>query len=137
MKKLFRQLLLLAAVAAFVAPAAADTFPSANIATIQSLATTNATSIKTTRGAVYGFNLCNKSAAAVFFKFYNKASAPIVGTDTVYLKVMVPTLQCTEHSLSIGMQFPLGIAYAITSAQPDADATAVAAGDLTGSFEYK
>lgn len=51
-------------------------------ARVMSAATTNATSVKASAGNLYGVHLHNSGAAAVFVKLYNKASAPVVGTDT-------------------------------------------------------
>src|SRR5690242_4134795 len=47
-----------------------------------SAATTNATNIKASAGQVYGYDIYNNNAAVRFVKFYNKATAPTVGTDT-------------------------------------------------------
>lgn len=117
--------------------AAAQTSPATTVATVESAATTNATSTKGTPGTLYGFSLCNKSAAAVYFKFYNKASAPTVGTDVVFFKIMIPTLACRDRSFPLGSNFTLGIAYAITGLEVNSDTTAVAAGDVSGTFDYK
>lgn len=120
-----------------VSPAMAQTSPASTIATVESAATTNATSTKAAAGILYGFSLCNKAAAAVYFKFYNKASAPTVGTDVVFFKVMIPTLACRDRSMPLGVNFPTGIAYAITGVEANSDTTAVAAGDVSGTFDYK
>jgi hypothetical protein len=119
-------------------PAAAQTSAvSTNLVTVQSAATTNATSTKALPGQLYGFTLCNTSAAVKFFKFYNKASAPTVGTDTVAFKILIAAGSCRDREFPLGMNFSLGIAWAITGAQADSDATAVAAGDVVGAFDYK
>ncbi len=124
--------------AALLSPAAAQFGPpSATLRTVQSAATTNATSTKTTAGILYGFSLCNTTGAAKFFKFYNKASAPTVGTDAVFFKVALPANGCRDRSIPEGVAFDTGIAWAITGAQADSDTTAVAAGDVVGSFDYK
>jgi hypothetical protein len=104
---------------------------------VESAATTNATSTKAGPGILYGFSLCNKSAAAVYFKFYNKASAPTVGTDAVFFKLMIPTLACRDRSALLGFNFTIGIAYAITGLEANSDTTAVAVGDVSGAFDYK
>jgi hypothetical protein len=105
--------------------------------TINSLATTNATVVKASTGDLYEISLTNTSAAAKFFKLYNKASAPTVGTDVPILIITIPAN--SEKSLEFGDQgkrFTLGIAYAITNLQPVADTTAVAAGDVIGSLSW-
>lgn len=118
-------------------PAFAQNSPASLIATIESAATTNATSKKAGAGILYGFSLCNKAAAAVYFKFYDKASAPTVGTDVPVFKLLIPTLACRDRSMLLGLNFTLGIAYAITGLEANSDTTAVAAGDVSGSFDYK
>src|SRR5581483_5493004 len=64
-----------------VAPASSAT-GAATKARVKSAASTNATSVKASAGRLYQIHLCNTSAALKFVKFYNKASAPTVGTDT-------------------------------------------------------
>jgi hypothetical protein len=61
------------------AVAIGSTTPSKITAT--SAATTNATSSKTTAGNLYEITVSNPSAATVYLKLYNKATAPTVGTD--------------------------------------------------------
>lgn len=98
-----------------------------------SAATTNATSVKASAGAVAGGYLFNTSAAVKFVKFYNKASAPTVGTDIPVFTLPVPVglgVGLAEMFDNFGMYFSTGIAYAITGAAPDADATVVVAGDV-------
>lgn len=119
------------------APTHAQNSPASTVATVESAATTNATSTKAAPGTLYGFSLCNKSAAAVYFKFYNKATAPTVGTDAVFFKLLIPTLACRDRSMLPGVNFTVGIAYAITGAEANSDTTSVAAGDVSGSFDYK
>lgn len=118
-------------------PAFAQTSPASTVATVEAAATTNATSTKAAPGILYGFSLCNATASAKWFKFYNKATAPTVGTDAVFLKVQIPANGCRDRSMLLGVNFPLGIAYAITGAAANTDTTAVAAGDVSGAFDYK
>lgn len=120
-----------------LSPATAQTSPAGTIATVEAAATTNATSTKANPGIVYGFSLCNATAAAKWFKFYNKASAPTVGTDPVFFKIQIPANGCRDRTSPLGLNFTTGIAYAITGAAPNSDTTAVAAGDVTGAFDYK
>ena len=105
--------------------------------TLNSAASTNATVIKASPGDLYEISLTNYSAAPKFVKLYNKASAPTVGTDVPTLTIALPAN--TEKVYEFGAQgkrFPSGIALAITSLQPVADATAVAAGDVVASLSW-
>ena len=132
-----RLALVLLTLGLLASPALAQNSPAATSATVQAAATTNATATKTSPGILYGFSLCNTSAAAKYFKFYNKASAPTVGTDVVFFKILIAANICRDRSFTLGKNFPIGIAYAITGAQADSDTTAVAAGDVVGAFDYK
>jgi hypothetical protein len=118
-------------------PASAQISPAALIATVESAATTNATPIKVGPVILYGFSLCNNTASIKVFKFYNKATAPTVGTDVVFFKVLIPANQCRDRHMTLGVLFPLGIGYAITGLAANTDTTVVAAGDVSGAFEYK
>lgn len=104
---------------------------------IKSAATTNATSVKASAGQVYGWYLYNNTASAKFFKVYNKASAPTVGTDTPAFTVPIPANGGTNIEFSMGVPLGTGIAYAITGAITDADTTATAADDVHGALLYK
>lgn len=104
---------------------------------INSLATTNATVVKASPGDLYEVSLTNNTAAAKFFKFYNKASAPTVGTDVPIFTISIPVnSQLSFEFGGQGKRFNLGIAYAITNLQPVSDTTAIAAGDVIGSLSW-
>ena len=108
----------------------------ATIAKIASAATTNATSVKASAGRVLGWSLTNTSAAFKYVAFFNKASAPTVGTDSPAYKVGIPASSTVIHGLEGGGGYSLGIAYAITGAAADLDATAVALNDVVGVIWY-
>lgn len=102
-------------------------------------ATTNLTSVKGSAGLLVAGYLRNRAASERYVKFYNKASAPVLAND-----VPVMTLGIAAASMlplgqvlgSFGTSFPLGIAFAITGAYPDTDATAVTAGDVDINLTY-
>lgn len=98
---------------------------------INSAATTNATSVKASAGNVYSITASNTGAAAAFVKYYNKASAPTVGTDVPVITFTIPIGgHISESFTDFGMRFSTGIALAITNLAADADATAVAAAQV-------
>ncbi len=98
-----------------------------------STATTNATVAKASAGTVYFIDALNTSVALKYLKLYNKATSPTVGTDTPILTIAIPPTNGSRTiDLSTGMYFSAGISYALTGAAADADATAVAAGDVVG-----
>jgi hypothetical protein len=59
------------------------------VSVVTTTASTNATSIKTTAGTLYCLNVTNKTAATIYVKLYNKASAPTVGTDVPVMTIPV------------------------------------------------
>jgi hypothetical protein len=94
-----------------------------------SAATTNAASVKATAGNLFELSLFNVTAATVYLKLYNKASAPTVGTDVPIMTIPVAAgaLYAAEFG-RVGKRFATGIALAITGAAAATDTTAVAAG---------
>ena len=104
---------------------------------LTSAASTNATSVKTTAGPVFTLNLTNYSATPKFFKLYQKASAPTVGTDIPILTIPIAATAFLPMEFgALGLQVSAGIAYAITNLITDADVTAVAAGDVKVAMTY-
>ena len=92
-----------------------------------SAATTNATLVKGSAGTLYGVTASNTGAAAAFVKFYNKATAPTVGTDVPVLTLAIPAGGTLPNPIGgLGHRFTTGIAMAITNLAADSDTTAVA-----------
>ena len=81
-------------------------------------------SIKASAGNLYEISVFNPSAAAVFVKLYNKASAPVVATDTPFMTIPVAAgeLRALEFGFT-GKRCTAGIAIAITGAASKADST--------------
>lgn len=99
--------------------------------------TTNATSVKSSAGTIGLITLSNINAAVRYFKLYNKASAPTVGSDTPVMTVAIPS----NGTLSIepsagGLRLATGIAYALTTGIAVADTGAVAAAEQTVHISY-
>lgn len=100
---------------------------------VSSAASTNATSAKAASGTMYSVDALNTSASVKYLKLYNKATAPTVGTDTPVLTLALPPNNVAKAlTFHLGMYFSAGIACALTGAAADADATALAAGDVVG-----
>ncbi len=139
----------LAALAALIVSARLNvsaTFPSAQAVTVTSgaitatpstavstpvvgTASTNAGVVKASGGNLYVVSITNPTAATVFVKLYNKATAPTVGTDAPVLTIPVAAGQrLTEAYPPVGHRLGTGISYAITANAATTDATAVAAG---------
>lgn len=105
-----------------------------------SAATTNATSLKASAGKLMSLYVCNLNAAVRYLKFYNKASAPTVGTDTPVLTYPIPASTTgagvVVHLPPDGIAFGTGIAYATTTGVADADTGAVAANEVIVNGSY-
>lgn len=101
-----------------------------------SAATTNATSVKASGGTIGLIAVSNKNAAPVYFKLYNKASAPTVGTDTPVMTILVPTNSTVTVPHPTGLRLATGIAFALTTGLAVADTGAVTAGDVVTHISY-
>ena len=98
---------------------------------LSSAATTNATLIKASAGRLFLIIGRNNVASIRYLKFYNKASAPNVGTDVPVLTIALDASSRFEIDLNpYGQFFTTGIAFAITGAVADNDTTAIAAADI-------
>ena len=106
------------------------------VATTNSAATTNATSVKATAGNIYTITLSNNGAAPAYFKLYNKATSPTVGTDTPLDVIPIPASGFVTVDSARGIRFTTGIGFAITNLIADSDTTAVAAGQVKVHINY-
>lgn len=103
---------------------------------LNSAATTNGALILTGTSGLQAFYATNTGAAAAYVKLYNKATAPVVGTDVPAMILVVPAAVSGVPGVATlpigfsGFRFALGLGIAITGAAADADTTAVAAGQV-------
>ena len=98
---------------------------------LSSAATTNATLVKNAAGRMFLIMGRNNAAVIRYLKFYNKSSAPTVGTDVPVLTIALDASAKFEIDLNpYGQFFTTGIAFAITGAVADNDTTAIAAADI-------
>lgn len=101
-----------------------------------SAASTNATSVKNSAGAIGLISISNANAAARYFKLYNKASAPTVGTDTPIMTILLKPGETTFIDANSPIRCSTGIAYALTTGITVADTGAVAASEHAVSILY-
>lgn len=102
-----------------------------------SAAGTNATLIKAAAANLGMLIAFNASAATKFLKLYNKASAPVVGTDVPVHTFPIPAGQNLLIPIpTAGYRLSLGLGLGITGAAGDTDVTVVAAGDVIVNYEY-
>ena len=96
-----------------------------------SAATTNATLVKAGASKLVSVVGYNASTAVKYLRIYNKATAPMVGTDTPLLVFAMPPSASFQFDLSdIGFYCPTGLGFAITNASALLDATVIAANDV-------
>lgn len=101
-----------------------------------SAASTNATSLKASPGSLGSIYASNSGAGFAYLKFYNKASAPTVGTDVPVFVMGLPPGGGGSHPVPAGLSFSTGIAFAITGGAPDTDATGVSANQVIVSVGF-
>ena len=100
---------------------------------------TNLTSVIARQAKLTGGYLRNRAAAEKYVKLYDKASAPVVATDVPLITLGIPAagyIGLGDIVGTYGMRFSLGIAYAITGAYANTDATATAVGDVDMNLLY-
>ena len=129
-------------------PAGTNLLGSANVAAsaaagfsksrLVALGTTNATNVKASAATLAGFSIINVAGAARFVKFYDLASAPVVGTSAIALTVeLLATTQVSQFFGDAGIAFTAGLGYSTTQFIADSDTTAIAAGDIIMTLFWK
>jgi hypothetical protein len=68
---------------------------------------------------VYGYYLFNAAASVRYIKFYNKATAPTVGTDTPVMTYPLPAGAAANVAFPNGVAFSLGIGVGATTGLAD------------------
>lgn len=103
-------------------------------------ASTNATSVKGSAGALFNVSVYNNSATIAYLKLYNSASAPTCGSGTPVLRYIIPASTSgagSNVSIDIGAEFTSGIGYCVTTGISDSDTGAVAASAYIVNLIYK
>lgn len=100
---------------------------------IVSLATVNAAVLKAGAGQIYSLNFGNTNATSWrYIKIFNKATAPVPGTDTPVMVFAIPPSSKLDAVFPVAMALATGIGIAITANGALNDNTAVAAGEVIG-----
>jgi len=103
---------------------------------LNSAATTNGALILTGTSGLQNLWVTNEGAAPAYVKLYNKATAPVVGTDVPEMIIPVPAAVSGVPGVAnpnigySGFRFALGLGIAITGNAIHTDTTAVAAGQV-------
>lgn len=92
-------------------------------------ASTNSVVVKASGGNLYEATFSNVTASAMYVKIYNKATAPVVGTDVPVMTIPLPagSFQSVQFGYT-GKRLATGIGMAVTGAIAATDATATVAG---------
>lgn len=92
-----------------------------------STATTNPNLVLGHKAQLASVVASNTTATIYYLKFYNKATAPVCGTDVPKLTVQLPASGGFVYA-GQPLLFPLGLGYCITSGYADTDTGAAAVG---------
>ena len=109
----------------------------ATVGKMKSAATTNATIVRAAATVIGSLEAENRSASIRYLKIYNKATAPVVGTDTPLWTIMLPANSVRAVSIpAFGLRLSAGFALAITAGLNDNDVAAVAADEISVNWSY-
>lgn len=94
-------------------------------------------SVKTSACKLMRLIVTNMSASARYLKFYDKATAAVVGTDTPVLTIALPG-SLAQQNIDLGQHvqeeggvaFANGLSLAATTGAPDADVGVPSTGDV-------
>ena len=98
----------------------------------------NPTLVKASPAKLTILNIVNGAATLRYFKIYNKASAPTVGTDIPLITITLPT-GSSSFTLPafIGIDFSVGLSFACTLGVADSDTTPfTVVGEVTAMLAY-
>jgi hypothetical protein len=104
-----------------------------------SATTTNATEVSSVPANISILHMENSGDGVRYVKFYNKASAPVVGTDVPLITIGIPAVSSSSFTLPalVGIDFSIGISFAITLGAADSDTTPLTvAANVTGLIAY-
>lgn len=96
---------------------------------IKSAASTNLANLVNAACNLDELSLSNPTATAAYLKLYDKATAPVIGTDVPEVIIPIPANSFQQIPFpNTGKRFAAGLGHAITGAIAEADATAAVAG---------
>lgn len=104
------------------------------VVSMRTVASNNATVVSTTSVILRGWAMYSKAAAEVYVKFYDLARLPDPTKDVPLFKI--PVKGVSNMPFTHGIPFYKGLAYAITTGEPDNDNVSTGAGDLNGTLDF-
>jgi hypothetical protein len=110
-----------------------NTYASSRFRLLSAAATTNLTNVKNAAGRLFKLRGYCAKAAVCYLKIYDKATAPVVATDTPIFTFALKASDVFDIDLgALGYPFANGIGFGMTGANADTDATALVAADIVG-----
>ena len=87
---------------------------------------------------VRGWYLFNNASSVRYVKFYDKATAPVVGTDTPRLTLPLPSGAAANVNLGdYGIEFTTGLGMGATTGVADSSTGAPSANDVVVNILYE
>jgi len=94
-------------------------------------------SIKASAGYLQHIDVSNNAASPRFVKFYNKATAPTVGTDTPVITLQLAASSTLSIDYFAGIPFSLGIGIGAVTGVADNNTTNTTANDVVINVYYQ
>lgn len=91
---------------------------------------TNATNVSAAATEVFSVSAYNAAATVRYVKFYNKVSAPTVGTDVPVFVLAIAPSSFAQINWAKGIYLSLGLGYGIVTGAANANVTAPTANDV-------
>jgi len=85
---------------------------------------------------LYSLSASNANAALRYVKLYNKATAPVVGTDVPTCAFALPPNSSINLTFDAGIAFPLGLGIGLVTGAADNSATGVTAAETVVTLGY-
>ena len=92
--------------------------------------------IKASPGQVYGWYFYNNASSTRYIKLYDKATAPVLASDTPLMTIPMPAGAAANVFNLHGIPFTNGIGWAATTGVADNDTGAPAANDVIANLYY-
>jgi len=86
---------------------------------------------------LFGYYISNISSSPIYVKFFNKATAPTVGTDTIKLTLSIPAYSAANQEYLGGIAFSLGLGVGCTTGPTDDAVGGTTTNDLIVNVLYK
>jgi len=105
-------------------------------------ASDNATNLKSTPGTVHAVEVYGIGSAPAYLKFYNKASSPTCGSDTIVKQIMIPAASTAangagSNAIVLDTAFSTGISYCVVTGIGPTDDTSTAASTFVVNIDWQ